>query len=133
MSIHYFTLLPPIIVPSSIRMTKQGKLKKEKKQGKLAWTMPGELEKVKEKKQCKLQKGDETSQGKQGKWRSRNKASRKRRRNKASFKMGRAAPRFNNNGYMARSFVCEYRGILGHRNWQIETAAWIGPVSSTVV
>jgi hypothetical protein len=48
----------PIIVPSSKSVTKQGKLKKDKKQGKLAWTMPGELEKVKDKKQCKLQKGD---------------------------------------------------------------------------
>jgi hypothetical protein len=79
-------------------MTKQGKLKKEKKQGKLAWTMPGDLEKVKDKKQCKLQKGDETRQGNQGKRRRRNKASRKRRRNKASSKMGRAAQRFKNNG-----------------------------------
>ena len=65
MLIHYYTLLLPIIVPSSKRVTKQGKLKKEKKQGKHAWTMPGQLEKVKEKKQCKLQKY-ETRQGKQG-------------------------------------------------------------------
>ena len=26
-----------------------------------------------------------------------------------------------------------YRSVPGHRNWQIETAVWIGPVSSTVV
>ena len=31
------------------------------------------------------------------------------------------------------SWMPKYSSVLGHRNWQIETAAWIGPVSSTVV